>query len=136
MICIPLISLMQALSFRPYEVDVMNVPSAKKIVIVKASNIKSNFYSGLAGPGVEDLVNTTDVNFHCRQRRLLQGAFLRNHQGLSPDCGEAHLSDYPAHGGGYVYTWGCRCVHVVEFMAIDAIGELTFGESIQILGTG
>ncbi|KAL2284139.1 hypothetical protein FJTKL_09121 [Diaporthe vaccinii] len=57
----------------PHEVDVLDVPATKEIHSVKATYPKAPWYRTFATPGTENVFSTTDIEFHRRHRRLLQG---------------------------------------------------------------
>lgn len=121
----------------PHEVDVMDIPSVKQIHSVKTTYVKSSFYHELPGPGVVDLADCIDVEFHRRHRRLLQGPFAEHALGTFHPIVERRVQlavqrmgdDMDARGVVDVFKWWM-------FMASDVIAELTFGESFRMLESG
>lgn len=115
----------------------MDIPSVKQIHTVKATYIKSNFYHELPGPGVVELVDSTDVEFHRRHRRLLQGPFSEHALHAFHHIVERRVQLAIQRMGDDMNTLGV--VDVFKwwmFMASDVIAELTFGESFHMLESG
>lgn len=51
----------------------LDVQAAKEIHSVKAIYVKAPWHRAFATPGTENVFSTTDIGFHRRHRRLLQG---------------------------------------------------------------
>ncbi|PSR97613.1 cytochrome protein [Coniella lustricola] len=122
----------------PREVDVTDLPSVKEIHAVKATYTKSpHFYHALRAPGTENVFSTTDVFFHRRHRKLLQGPFSESSLKTLQPIIEARVNmaidrmaeEMKTRQVADVFKWWL-------FMATDVIGELTFGESFRMLELG
>lgn len=115
----------------------MDVPSAKEIHTVKATYVKGPFYTHFSPAGSEDLVNTRDIHFHRRHRRLLQGPFSETALKAFHPIVEQRVrlaiqrmgEEMATRGVADVFKW-------FLFMATDVIGELSFGESFRMLELG
>ncbi|KUI55449.1 hypothetical protein VP1G_02774 [Cytospora mali] len=121
----------------PYEVDLIDIPAVKEIHAVKATYVKAPFYKEVSGPGVEDMFNTTDVQFHRRHRRLLGGPFSESSLKIFHPVVERRIDltmqriaeESATRGAADIFKW-------FLFMATDIIGELTFGESFKMTESG
>ncbi|KUI73017.1 hypothetical protein VM1G_08319 [Cytospora mali] len=121
----------------PTEVDLMDVPAVKEIHAVKATYVKSPFYKEVSGPGVEDMFNTRDVNFHRRHRRLLGGPFSESSLKIFHPLVERRVDLTMQRIGEEMATRGVADIFKwFLFMATDIIGELTFGESFRMTEAG
>lgn len=115
----------------------MDVTSAKEVHTVKATYVKAPFYDLIAPGGVQDLVNTRDINFHRRHRRLLQGPFSETSLKAFHPVVEQRVrmavqrmeEEMTARKSADIFKW-------FLFMATDVIGELSFGESFRMLELG
>ncbi|ROW00029.1 hypothetical protein VPNG_08373 [Cytospora leucostoma] len=121
----------------PNEVDVMDLRGIKEIHSVKATYVKTPYYETFGPPGMLNLFNTQDVNFHRRHRRLLQGPFSEAQLKAFHPTVEHRVRLAVQRMGEEVETR--RVADVFKwwmFMATDVIGELTFGESFRMLELG
>ncbi|KAI8944033.1 cytochrome P450 [Xylaria longipes] len=120
----------------PNEVDVIDIPTVKKIHRVKADFVKTDFYKGVPY-GKENIVNTQDTDFHRRHRKLLSQAISESSlKAMIPQIEEKVRLVIEKMGEEMkirravdVYKWWM-------FMATDVIGQLTFGESFHALEKG
>ncbi|KAJ1299711.1 hypothetical protein OPQ81_005037 [Rhizoctonia solani] len=124
----------------PEEVDVTDIASVKEIHTVKATYIKSpRFYSSFRTPGnyPDNVFNTTNVQYHRQQRKLLSGGFSDASlhafhpvvEGRITLAIERMMREMETRGVADVFKWWL-------FMATDVIGELTFGKSFRMLEHG
>ncbi|KAI1429097.1 cytochrome P450 [Xylaria sp. FL1777] len=120
----------------PDEVDVADIEATKKIHRVKADFIKTDFYLGIAYKK-ENILNTQDINFHRRHRKLLSQPLSENSlKAMEPQIEEKVRFTVERMGQEMrtrkavdVYKWWM-------FMTTDIIGQLTFGESFHALENG
>lgn len=121
----------------PHEVDVLDVPAAKEIHSVKATYAKAPWYRTFATPGTENVFSTTDIEFHRRHRRLLQGPLSETNLKVFHPVVEQRVGlaiqrmkeETKTRGATDVLKW-------FLFLATDTVGELTFGESFKTLESG
>ncbi|KAG6354950.1 hypothetical protein INS49_004031 [Diaporthe citri] len=121
----------------PHEVDVLDVPAAKEIHSVKATYAKAPWYRTFATPGTENVFSTTDIDFHRRHRRLLQGPLSETNLKVFHPVVEQRVDlaiqrmkeETKTRGATDVLKW-------FLFLATDTVGELTFGESFRTLESG
>lgn len=121
----------------PHEVDVLDVQAAREIHSVKATYVKAPWYRTFATPGTENVFSTTDVEFHRRHRRLLQGPLSETNLKVFHPVVEQRVElaiqrmkeETKARGAADILKW-------FLFMATDTVGELTFGESFRTLESG
>lgn len=121
----------------PHEVDVLDVPAAKEIHSVKATYAKAPWYRTFATPGTENVFSTTDIEFHRRHRRLLQGPLSETNLKVFHPVVEQRVDlaiqrmkeETKIRGATDVLKW-------FLFLATDTVGELTFGESFRTLESG
>lgn len=119
----------------PDEVDISDVTAAREIHRVGTRFYKSGFYRKL-GPN-ENLFTTIDPKFHAHRRRLLSPFFAESSIAkLEPVVvGRIRLAveqikeEIKSHGAADVLKWW-------TLMALDTIGELSFGESFGLLEAG
>ncbi|KAK9418007.1 hypothetical protein SUNI508_08436 [Seiridium unicorne] len=120
------------------DVDVCDPAAARVIHRVKNEFLKSpSFYARLV-PGVQNIFNTTDLDYHRRHRRLLSSPISESNlksvfmpiisskvkltiDRIAAEAGERGAAD--------VFKWWL-------FMAADIISELSFGDSFQMLESG
>lgn len=99
--------------------------------------MKSNFYNVLVAKNFQNIFSTTDPKFHSNRRRLLatpiSDSSLSKHEPLISKrinlAIEKIAQEMDNRGVADVFKWWL-------FMATDVIGELTFGESFQMLESG
>ncbi|KAI3394048.1 hypothetical protein diail_3267 [Diaporthe ilicicola] len=121
----------------PNEVDVLDIPAAKEIHSVKATYAKAPWYRTFATPGTENVFSTTDIEFHRRHRRLLQGPLSETNLKVFHPVVEQRVElaiqrmkeETKTRGATDVLKW-------FLFMATDTVGELSFGESFRTLESG
>lgn len=121
----------------PHEVDVLDVAAAKEIHSVKATYAKAAWYRTFATPGTENVFSTTDIDFHRRHRRLLQGPLSETNLKVFHPVVEQRVElaiqrmreETRVRGATDVLKW-------FLFLATDTVGELTFGESFRTLESG
>ncbi|PHH87321.1 hypothetical protein CDD83_9030 [Cordyceps sp. RAO-2017] len=121
----------------PNEVAIMELEAVKTIYSTKETFRKADFYRTIGAPGQQSMFSTTDVDFHRRHRRLLASplsetslkslvAQVRSRIDLAV---ERMGDEMRSKGATNVAQWWL-------FMATDVIGELTFGQSFQMLELG
>lgn len=115
----------------------LDVPAAKEIHSVKATYAKAPWYRTFATPGTENVFSTTDIEFHRRHRRLLQGPLSETNLKVFHPVVEQRVDlaiqrmkeETKSRGATDVLKW-------FLFLATDTVGELTFGESFRTLESG
>ncbi|KAH7038349.1 cytochrome P450 CYP684A2, partial [Microdochium trichocladiopsis] len=120
----------------PDKVDTTEIEGVKKIHRVKADYLKTSFYQGVP-PGKEHMLNTQDRAFHRRHRKLLSAPLSENGLRSKVPQIEAQVrlaikrmgDEMRTRGAIDVYQWWM-------FMTTDVIGELTFGDSFNMLESG
>ncbi|KAI1352046.1 cytochrome P450 [Xylaria sp. FL0043] len=120
----------------PSEVDIADIAATKKIHRVNADFLKTNFYRGI-GYKRENIINTLDVDFHRRHRKLLSQPMAESSlKAMEPQIEEKVRFAIKKMGEEMktrkavdVYKWWL-------FMTTDIIGQLTFGESFHALENG
>lgn len=121
----------------PDYIDFLNIDALNTIYTSKETYRKSDWYSKFAVTVLPSIFNTTNVDLHRRFRRLLAGPMAESSlKNVVPqitarvDMAIAAMQrDMNDSGVVDVYKWWL-------FMATDIIGELTFGESFQMLEQG
>lgn len=121
----------------PHEVSVLDITAAKEIHSVKATYAKAPWYRTFATPGTENVFSTTDIDFHRRHRRLLQGPLSETNLKVFHPVVEQRVElaiqrmkeETKTRGATDVLKW-------FLFMATDTVGELSFGESFRTLESG
>jgi cytochrome P450 len=116
---------------------VLDVPAAKEIHSVKATYAKAPWYRTFATPGTENVFSTTDIEFHRRHRRLLQGPLSETNLKVFHPVVEQRVElaiqrmkeETSTRGATDILKW-------FLFLATDTVGELTFGESFRTLESG
>ncbi|KAK4862890.1 hypothetical protein LT330_003023 [Penicillium expansum] len=121
----------------PNRVDICDVDAVKEIHKTNSRFLKSSWYRTLLPDGMENLFSTTDRHFHSTRRRLLASPIsdtsLHQHEDLI--TGRVKMAvwrmaeETQTRGATDVFKWWL-------FMATDIIGELSFGESFQMLELG
>ncbi|KAL5333391.1 cytochrome P450 [Aspergillus crustosus] len=119
----------------PDEVDISDISTAREIHRVGSKFRKSQFYRKL-GP-IENLFTTTDPKFHANRRRLLAPFFAESSiSKLEPIVlDKVRLTvqkirdEMKTQGHADVFKWW-------TLMAMDTIGELSFGESFGLVEAG
>ncbi|KAL2204831.1 cytochrome protein [Sarocladium strictum] len=120
----------------PYEVDVADIPSVRRIHQIKGEFRKSAFYDFL---GVDNLnvFTATDPVFHRQRRRLLSSPISESSLMSMVPIIDARIRQaiermkeemLQRHTVDILKWW--------MFMATDVIGELSFGESFRMLDLG
>ncbi len=120
----------------PNQVDVSDIAAIKKIHRVKADFVKTDFYLGV-GYKRETLVNTQDIEFHRRHRKLLSQPMSESSlKAMEPQIEEkVHMTIERM--GQEMKTREVVDVHKWwMFMTADVIAQLTFGESFHMLENG
>ncbi|KAI0908007.1 cytochrome P450 [Ustulina deusta] len=120
----------------PNQVDVSDIAAIKKIHRVKADFVKTDFYLGV-GYKRETLVNTQDIEFHRRHRKLLSQPMSESSlKAMEPQIEEkVHMTiermgqEMKTREAVDVHKWWM-------FMTADVIAQLTFGESFHMLENG
>ena len=115
----------------------LDVQAAKEIHSVKATYAKAPWYKTFKTPGTENVFSTTDVEFHRRHRRLLQGPLSETNLKVFHPVVEQRVQlaiqrmkeETKTRGATDILKW-------FLFMATDTVGELTFGESFRTLESG
>lgn len=121
----------------PDQADISDLAAKKQIYTVKETYKKSLWYSRITPPDMQNVFSTSDVEFHRRHRRLLAGALSETSlKALEPFimrkvdlCIEKMGAEMDQRGAVDVFKW-------FMFLATDVIGELSFGESFQMLEKG
>ncbi|KAJ5784933.1 uncharacterized protein N7503_010145 [Penicillium pulvis] len=119
------------------QVDICDIEVAREIHKTNSRYMKSNFYNVLVAKNFQNLFSTTDPKFHSNRRRLLatpiSDSSLSKHEPLISKrvnlAIEKIAQEMDSRGVADVFKWWL-------FMATDVIGELTFGESFQMLESG
>ncbi|KAL4913920.1 cytochrome P450 [Aspergillus aurantiobrunneus] len=123
----------------PDEVDVTDIAAVKNIHRIGTSFIKSyTFYRTLTLPDIENLFNTSDVQFHSARRRLFSSpasdvelhkseALIDARVKLAIEKMRAEMQTEA--GAVDIFQWWI-------FMTTDIIGELCFGDSFHMLEYG
>ncbi|KAJ5548037.1 hypothetical protein N7513_005271 [Penicillium frequentans] len=119
------------------QVDICDKEVAREIHKTNSRYMKSNFYNVLVAKNFQNLFSTTDPKFHSNRRRLLatpiSDSSLSKHEPLISSrinlAIEKIAQEMDSRGVADVFKWWL-------FMATDVIGELTFGESFQMLESG
>lgn len=121
----------------PNEITVRGASGVSTVHQVKRPFLKSNFYRTFV-PGVENIFNTTDPEFHRRHRRLLSAPLSESQlQTIFLPRIEAHFdlaiskmrADMDKQGYTDIAKW-------FLFLTTDVIGELSFGDSFHMLESG
>lgn len=115
----------------------LDIAAAKEIHSVKATYAKAPWYRTFATPGTENVFSTTDIDFHRRHRRLLQGPLSETNLKVFHPVVEQRVElaiqrmkeETKSRGATDVLKW-------FLFLATDTVGELTFGESFRTLESG
>lgn len=115
----------------------MDVEAVKIIYSTQEKYEKAAWYRQFNANRVHNMFNTNDVELHRRYRRLLGGPMaessLKAHVPQIPSCVNKAIDgvrgDMAEHGAADVFKWSF-------FLATDVIGELTFGQSFQMLDHG
>ncbi|KAI1332317.1 cytochrome P450 [Xylariaceae sp. FL0255] len=120
----------------PSEIYTMNPDDASKIHRIKNEFPKSRWYSDFI-PGPANIFNTGDLSHHRRLRKALSSPMSES--GLKSFLpvidSRVRLTiqrigeEYETRGVADVYKWWL-------FMTTDVIGELSFGQSFQMLESG
>ncbi|CRG91768.1 putative sterigmatocystin biosynthesis P450 monooxygenase STCB [Talaromyces islandicus] len=121
----------------PTEVAINDITAIKQIHKVGGPFMKSNWYYDLTTAAVNNVFNTTNPGYHSRLRKLLSSpiseANLKEYEGAVTDrvllavrrVGE----EINSRGTADIFKW-------MTFLATDVIGELSFGQSFQMLERG
>ncbi|PHH85161.1 hypothetical protein CDD83_823 [Cordyceps sp. RAO-2017] len=121
----------------PNEVGVSDLEAVKSIYTSRETFRKTQWYRDFTTVGNENVFNTTSPDFHRRHRRLLAAPIseanvrayydrIESRTRLAVDKMRAEMA---ARGAADVFKWW-------YFMATDVIGDLTFGQSFQMLELG
>lgn len=127
----------RAVRVGPDEVDFCDMSALKEIFNVKETFVKSPWYRQMTGSPQDGIFDTTSVEVHRRYRRLLSGPMSETSlkTAIPVIRGRVDLAvrrmkeEMASRGAADVFKWWL-------FMATDVIGELTFGESFQLLEQG
>ncbi|KAJ5925136.1 hypothetical protein N7454_007775 [Penicillium verhagenii] len=119
------------------QVDICDVDVAREIYKTNSRYMKSEFYNNLVGKNFQNMFSTTDPKFHSSRRRLLatpiSDSALTKHEPLVSSRVQMAVDkmsqEMQTQGYADVFKWWL-------FMATDIIGELSFGESFQMLESG
>ncbi|KAI0150773.1 cytochrome P450 [Xylariaceae sp. FL1272] len=117
----------------PREVYTMNAADAKMIHSIKNEFPKAAWYQTFV-PGVETVFSTVNIDVHRRWRRALSAPISESglHVYLPNIDNKVRLTmqrmeeEYETRGSTDIYKWWL-------FMTTDVIGELSFGQSFQML---
>lgn len=118
----------------PDEADICDPKAYKQIYTAREVFVKPIWYRILTGSVTETMFNTSDSTYHRRVRRLLssplsEASIVSNHAFVDSKARlvvERIRDEMSRKGWADVYKWWM-------FMATDVIGELTFGESFNML---
>ncbi|KAJ5219719.1 hypothetical protein N7468_008923 [Penicillium chermesinum] len=121
----------------PERVDICDAYAVKDIHNIHSTFRKSKYYSYLVGGRVETMFSTSDPKFHGQRRRLLgsalsDSALVKLETQITSRVSLAIrriAEEMQARKTADILKWWL-------FMATDIIGELSFGESFQMLETG
>ncbi|KAI0433186.1 cytochrome P450 [Xylaria sp. FL1042] len=120
----------------PSEVDIVDIAATKKIHRVKADFVKTDFYKGLGYKG-ENILNTRDVDFHRRHRKLLSQPISESSlKAMEPQIEEKVRLTIEKMGEEMIIRKAVDVYKWWMFMSTDIIGQLTFGESFRALENG
>ncbi|KAJ6090523.1 hypothetical protein N7486_009338 [Penicillium sp. IBT 16267x] len=119
------------------QVDICDTEAAQEIYKTNSRFMKSEFYNVLIAKNFQNMFSTTDPKFHSSRRRLLatpiSDSSLSKYEPLISSrvnlAVEKIAQEMRSRGVADVFKWWL-------FMATDVIGELTFGESFQMLESG
>ncbi|KAJ8121883.1 hypothetical protein ONZ43_g1778 [Nemania bipapillata] len=120
----------------PREVYVCDPQAVQRVFRIKNEFPKSKWYLEFV-PSVQSIFNTPDIALHRRFRKLLSAplsesglkAFLSQIDGKVNLTIQRMEEEYKTRGVTDIYKWWL-------FMTTDIIGELSFGESFQMLESG
>lgn len=118
----------------PTEVEVNDITAIKQIHKVGGPFMKSDWYYTLTSAAVETIFNTTNSGYHSRLRKLLSSPIsdvsLKQHEGAVTErvllAVRRVAEELECRGAADIYKW-------MTFLATDVIGELSFGQSFQML---
>jgi cytochrome P450 len=118
-------------------VDICDVKTAREIHKIGAKYLKSPWYRTLGPPANPNVFTATDPKFHSGRRRLLAPFFAEasivNLEPVILDRVRLLVKkvseDFKLQGVADMYKWW-------GLMAIDIMGELSFGESFRMLESG
>ena len=121
----------------PDEVDICDVGAAREIHKIGAKYYKAPFYRTLGPPVAQNLFTATDPKFHSGRRRVLAPFFAESSiSKMEPVISERiNLAigrigtELSSRGSADVFKWW-------TLMAIDIMGELSFGQSFNMLERG
>lgn len=121
----------------PTQVDICDTGAVKEIHRTNTPFLKSTWYSDFVSNRIHNMFSTTDTAFHSSRRRLLASPIsdssLHRVEPLIRQRIELAVTriseEIQSRGAADVFKWWM-------FMATDIIGELTFGESFQMLEMG
>lgn len=120
-----------------FQVDINDHHSAKEIHKTHSPFVKGKLYRMFISNNIENIFSTADQQFHASRRRLLASAMsdssLTRHEPLvhmkASMAVDGITRELKARGVSDVFKWWL-------FLATDVIGELSFGESFQMLEAG
>jgi cytochrome P450 len=121
----------------PNEIDISDLKAVRQIHQTGSGFLKASWYQKLSPPGVENLFVTTNPQFHSRHRRLLSTPLSDSSLRLAEPLIDSRVQltiqrmreQMDTNGVVDVYEWWV-------FMSTDIIGELSFGESFELLENG
>lgn len=121
----------------PSELAINDVAATKEIHKVGGRYLKSGFYTHIGHKSAKTLFSTTDPKHHALRRRLLSGpmsdASLKRFEPIIMQrvrlCIAQMASELENRHCMDIFKWW-------TFLATDVIGELSFGQSFQMLEHG
>lgn len=121
----------------PTEVAINDITAIKQIHKVGGPFMKSDWYYALTTAKVDQIFNTTNPGYHSRLRKLLSSpiseANLKQYEGAVTDSVRLAVrrisEEIESRGAADIFKW-------MTFLATDVIGELSFGQSFQMLERG
>jgi cytochrome P450 len=122
--------------FSPYEVDVADVLSSRRIHQIKGEFLKSEWYE-LIGVDNLNIFTATDPMFHHQRRRLLSSPMPDSPVMTMLPIIDARIQQSISRMREEIQAR--ETVDILKwwmFMATDIIGELTFGDSFCMLDQG
>ncbi|KAI2616232.1 putative cytochrome P450 [Hypoxylon sp. NC1633] len=119
----------------PNEVSIQDLSAVERIYQIKGEFLKSSWYKTFI-PGVQNVFNTTDVNYHRRHRKFLASEISESGLAIHRPTVDSRVrltiqrmaEEMEERGATDVYRW-------FLYMATDVIGELSFGSSFRTLET-
>ncbi|KEY70381.1 hypothetical protein S7711_09355 [Stachybotrys chartarum IBT 7711] len=119
----------------PHEVDISDVSAAREIHRSSATFTKTSFYHSKGAP--QSMFSTRDPQFHTARRRLLGPCFAESSLAmLEPNVLELVRRAVEGIGREAKITGSADVLKWWTLMAMDVIGDLSFGESFGMVERG